>query len=1007
MIDNLPIRLLLFGRPRVECDLLTVDHFPTRRSAYILARLAIAHQRRMSRIQLADVLWPDDAYEISRQRMRKELSRLALALGDLARIVTVSGEFVSLNGENLIVDIDEFERFRALALAAEEEDRKIDLLQHALQVADAPFFADSNEDWIQIERMRLNVMRCNAMVDLGNLLLPADRAAEALDLSQAAIAMAPEREDAHLVAIQALRKLGHHGDAANRMEVLRRMVATIPGGRLSEGADKLAADLARIHAAPPSQSQPYLAPAPLEPLFGRGEQLELLTSRLDPVNSEVRLVTVLGMGGIGKSHLLRHACRHLANAYGGRVRLIDLSDLTDARLVPTTILQALGLGYSPTDDPMLRLVRVLANAPTLLVLDNLEQFESEVAPIVRRLLDEAPKVRVLAGSRTPLQLSGELKMQLGPLVIPGESARREEAESSAAVELFLNCVEANEMGSRIQAQDWPAISNIVRRLDGVPLGLQLAASRLRTLGPDGLLQELDAGLDRLVNWRTDAPARHHSIRNAVAGSFDDLEPALRHALASLAIFRGGWPLEAARQVCGIERPEETMQRLMDASLVQGGRSRFWMLETIREYALELLDESEARRLRHSLLDWLLKRSETVAFEMVTREVLNEIDRLEPELDNIREAIAFAREEAPESALDLAANCLSLWLYRTNGFEAAQCYADLFQRHANLPPSPVTLRASYAHSVVLHCLGAKGRKEAYARTAEIGREIGDLTYAIRGLVHQAYYCQNEVDYTGCQRRLAEIEAFRLEHGEMDSWGFVHRMRGTYLHYQRDLEPAIRELRAAVAWFEEKKDLFNTARARHNLASAALDAHDTELARIALAGSLDDVNNLRFTSHTPRILGALGRLAFEEGRLYDAIPHMEASIEGWREIGDLFFDANQQTNLARVYGALGQHAEARRLYCNAATMFVEAGYPMGVCLALFGISDLLLHKGEAMRAARIYVACRQESIAANAKFLMFSEEFCIDLEQRLRSELGNRWPDSNLLTLEEAMRLGLAD
>ncbi|AIE84178.1 BTAD domain-containing putative transcriptional regulator [Fimbriimonas ginsengisoli] len=999
-------RLCLFGRPRLLAGGRVIDGFLTKRSAFILARLAISHQRQMSRAQLAEVLWPEDGYDASRLRLRQELSRLRKVLEEYEGILVATGEFIRLDTTDFELDIEEFERCARATRETSDPKRLESNLRRVVEIGSEPFMAEADEDWIRVERIRLNVIRYGALVDLGTAQIEAGNPEEALAMARDAITMVPEREGAHLLAVRALEDLGHRADALSQFDILRSIVKDRRGGRLSTNAEGVAASLVPTRA-DPAVGLRFQFPAPVEPLYGRDVQLQQVVERLDPSNPEIRLLSILGMGGIGKTHLLRHSCSRLSSPYSGRVAFVDLSDLDDSSLVPTTILHSLGLGYAPTDDPTTRLIRVLSTAPVLLALDNLEQFGPAIAPLLRRLLSEVPALRILAGSRVALQISGEYRLTLPPLPLPHESAERQEAETSPAMRLFLKAVEADQIGPGLRREDWPTISNIVRRMEGVPLGLQLAASRMRTLGPATLLQDLDEGLNLLVNRREDAPERHRSLRNAVVGSFSYLDPKLREALASLSVFRGGWTLDAAEQVCGIADPTRTMERLIDASLVyiatEGPRIRFRMLETIREHAIELLDENKSDLLKQRVVAWLVDRSHLVASELVGDAVRQEIDRLVPEIDNLREALTYSLDHDIESALIFGGNLPSFWLYRTNGYEAHQFYIQLFERCGDAPPSPPLLRAAYGYALIAHFLQTPNRPEVYERGLSIGRQIGNLSYEVKLRVFQAFFAQNSIQYDECRAILEGIDRFVEENDAFESAGFVDRIKGMFLHYQGQPELAIKHFRDATSWFNSRGELFYQVRTRVNFALAALDASDIDLAQAVLAGLDEQAAEIGFTLLVPAIAVAQGRTDLLRGRLDQAVSAFEKSISGWQEMGSTFQEGDVWTALGRTYLEQGRLAEANAAFGNSARLW-KTGYPVALAVALCGLAAVQYRIGEPARAARMLAVTRREWADAGAKLIPFHAEFANRLEADLLSTLGIEALETPTLTLEEAVLLG---
>ena len=1009
-----PPRLCLFGIPRIEIGTVRLDQFPTKRCVHLLARLAMAHQRQMSRAHLADVLWPDSFFEEARPRLRQELVRLRRTLGDLERVLVTSADSIRLDLSNLELDVELFERQVRAARQSEDPVQRQALLAQAVEIAGSPFIADAAEDWILIERIRLNVARYGALVELGNLLLEEGKPNEALIFARDAMEIVPEREGAYLLAIQSLRELGHLEDALAQYRRLQRNVAA-DGGKISANAERVAEGLApgQIGGRQTTRAELNLVirfsvPAPSEPIIGREAPLSGISEQLRPDNADVRLVSVLGMGGIGKTHLLLYACRDLALTFNYRVAYVDLSNLADANLVPTTVLGALGLGYVPAGNPVNRLKAILSASPTVLALDNLEQFGGAVAPLLRRLLDEIPTLRILAASRTPLNLAGEYRLNLDPLELPEESAAGEDAKNSPALRLFLNVLDADRMGRTPWRQELPTLSNIVRRVQGVPLGLQLAASRLRTLGPAALLQELDEGLNRMVNRRQDAPERHRSMGNAVAGSFDQLEPPLKEALAQLSIFRGGWTLESAELVCGITNAAETMERLTETSLISvvsdGSRWRFRMLETIREHARDLLGPLGLAELRDRFLKWMVGRSRLVAFDLVDTAGKEELDRLEPEIDNLREALRYALDEAPEAAFELGANCASFWRFRTSGYEAYRFYSELYLRYPDFPPSPHMLRSCYGQSLIAQYIQDPDRAVIHDRTIRIGREVGDLSYEIKILVFQAFTAQDEIRYADCLAYFAEMDRFIMIHGDFESGAFVDRVKADFIRHQGDPEGAVHYLRNAVAWFSDRGELFYRARVRIELAYAAIDLEDFDLAEAMVTGLLEQAYEIGFISLVPMIYACSGLVALGRRRFADGVKMCQLSLRGYPEFGGTFPVGDQWNVIGRIYLEESRFADAREAFGKAAEIWLSNGRPVAAAVALFGLATVRLREGEPERAARLFVVADRECKLAGAKLIRFHTRFAERLEAELRAIPGIFLADEQPMGIDAAIRMG---
>ena len=1009
MINQAIPRICLFGIPRVEIGSVSLEHFPTRRCIQILGRLALAHQKRMSRPQLAEVLWPDEYYEATRQRLRQELTTLRRSLGEFQDVLEVTAESVRLDLSKVELDVDEFDRLIRNARQSMDVELREKNLMRSVQVASSPFMSTATESWIAIERIRLDVARYSALVDLGSLLLDASRADEALSCARDAIEIVPERESAHLLAIQSLCQLGHSEDASTQFQSLRRAILKDRKGRLSAKAERIGEEIFRpeVSLVEIPLGLNFSFPAPSEQIFGRDEVLHTIVEMLDPQRGRNRLASIIGMGGIGKTHLILYACRDLAAIFNQRVAFIDLSNLEDASVIPTAVLRSLGHGYVPTKDPIHHLKNVLGEEPLVLALDNLEQFGVKATPILRRLLDEIPALRILAGSRTPLNIAGEGRLNLEPLSVPAESAEQHEATASPALRLFLSLIDPNQVTHGFRNEDWPIVSNIVRRVEGVPLGLQLAASRMRLLGPAALLTDLNKGSDVLVNRREDAPARHRSMRNAISGSFDRLHPSLRQSIASLSIFRGAWTLDAVRAVCDIEDPEGTMEQLADASLIsithEGIQVRFRMLETIREYSHSLLEDHQSFELRRRLVKWMVERSRLVANEIIDLPIMEEIDRLELDIDNMREALRYSLEEFPDLAFELGANLPFFWLFRTSGFEAQQFYAELFRRYGSYPKSALVLRASYGSSLIAHFLALANSNEMFDRTIEIGLSIGDRSLEIKTNVFRAFKAQNGIKYAECRAWIEEMDRFAADFGTFDSDPFVSRIKGIFAQYQGDPESSIPHFRSAVSWFSARGELFFLTRARLDLAFAAIDLGDADLAEANLAGLLARAFEIRYLTLVPPIHGCIGLVALHRKDYDGALNAFHQSLAGWKDLGASFFEGNQWNVIGRTYFEMGRMSDARIAFAKAGEMWLADGLPAAVAVAVIGLAAVSHSEGDSQRAARLFKAAHHVLNQAGATLIRLHARFAARLEADLHGVLpDNR--DGDALSLEEAVRLG---
>jgi len=383
-------------------------------------------------------------------------------------------------------------------------------------------------------------------------------------------------------------------------------------------------------------------PAALTSLIGRERELEAVVDLL--ADDDVRLVTLTGPGGIGKSRLSIDAANRVHDRFPGGVAFIDLAPVTDPALVPAAIANALGIidvGDGTLDEKLRMAVR---DRRMLLLLDNVEQVV-DAAPAIRSLLTDAPHVAVLATSRILLRVSGEHGVELGPLALPdmrhGASVGR--ALTAPSVSLFVERVRAAKPDFELTDDNVEDVERICIALDGVPLAIELAAARARVLTPSEMLDRLDERLLALGGGVRALPERQRTIRSTIEWSTQLLTPSEQELLARLGLFAGGFTLDAAEWIAeGISDadPLDDLGGLVDGSLVRqqdrGDRAVFSMLSTVREYALEQLSERpDATALRHRHAQYFVRLGERAEFELEGPTQIEWIGRLAEEGDNLR------------------------------------------------------------------------------------------------------------------------------------------------------------------------------------------------------------------------------------------------------------------------------------------------------------------------------------------------------------------------------------
>ncbi|GLW13024.1 SARP family transcriptional regulator [Microtetraspora sp. NBRC 13810] len=674
------------------------------RARSLLALLLLDAGRIVTAERLIDGLYGDEPPGGATNALQSHVSRLRQTLRPLAgAVVEFHPAGYRLAIEPQAVDAHRFERLAAegrRALAAGDHGLAAGTLRDALalwrgpalaDVRDAPFAAGQAA---RLAELRLAAVEDRVEAELG---LGGHRpVAELRDL----VAAHPLRERLRGQLMRALHAEGRQGEALAVFEDARRVLAE------ELGADP-SPELARVHlavlrAAPGPLTPAETAPPPAQPVrpapprqftsfVGRAEELE----RLGKLLQETRLVTLTGPGGAGKSRLAIEAVTRTAD----EVCYVPLASLTEGREIPRAVLAALGLresGLQPLGpeaapaDITDRVAAALAERRTLLVLDNCEHLVDDVARLADRLLGACAGLTVLATSREALGITGETLCPVPPLSLPPQGAELVQARACPSVQLFADRGAAVRPDFEVAEDTLDAVVRICRTLDGLPLAIELAAARLRSLPVTEVADRLADRFLLLSRGSRTAQPRHQTLRAVVAWSWDLLDEAEQTLARRLTVFAGGVTLEGAARVCGLPEGDvvELLSSLVDKSLVEAAGPRYRMLETIRAFCAERLAEAgEEERLRHDHAEHYLRLAEEASPYLCGGEQLAWLARLADEHDNLYAALRWTVHAGDAVAgLRLVAALSPYWWLRGQRSDAAPLAAALLTLIGPVPPA---------------------------------------------------------------------------------------------------------------------------------------------------------------------------------------------------------------------------------------------------------------------------------------------------------------------------------
>ncbi len=702
-----------------------------RRQRGLLALLLVEPGRTISSDRLIDELWQGDPPRGAEGTLRVYVSRLRSALAETTLVARPPGYVLDIEPES--VDAWRFEQLLHQgrdALARRAAGLAADRLHPALALWRGPAFADVRDSGVLArEAGRLDELRLVALEERIEADLLLGRHVSLVAELERLVAEQPLRERLWRQLVLALYRSQREPEALAAYERARTALAdglgVDPGEELQAlGRAVVRHDLAFAPA--PTSGERHNLPAPLTSLVGRGDALTEIAQLL----REHRLVTLTGVGGAGKTRLALEAASRQIGAWTGGVWVVDLAPFADPSATAGAVSHALGLSDRPDASALDGLVEQLRREELLLVLDNCEHLVSACAEVAHTVLRASPFVRILATSRIPLHAPGEVDYVVEPLPTPTDEQPGDEVVHCASVRLFLDRGRAHRRDLATDVTDLKTVARICRELDGLPLAIELAAARTKSLSVDDIADRLDDRLRLLRSRHQLGAPRHRTLRATIDWSYDLLGADEQELLTHLSVFSSGFTLDAVAAVCvagDLPRADDLVSRLVDSSLVVprrlAGAARYGLLETIREYATERCASSGTREELHRL--------HAEHFLGVAQRSWNEelggkaaaLALFDLERENMDAAMRWTLGAGNELALPLAAALWRYWLVRGHHRQGRE-WLEQALRIPTDRQGPHRTVALAGAALVSRLLGDFARAEALAQEGvALGRATG--------------------------------------------------------------------------------------------------------------------------------------------------------------------------------------------------------------------------------------------------------------------------------------------
>ena len=763
--------------------------------------------------------------------------------------------------------------------------------------------------------------------------------------------------------------------------------------------------------------------------IGREKQVEEVKARLN----KTRLLTLTGAGGSGKTRLSLQVAADLLTGDGDGVWLVELAPLADPAIVPQAVADVLGVKEQAGQPIQRTLVDWLKPKRLLLVLDNCEHLVSACASLAADLLRACPGVHLLASSREALNVAGEQSYRVPSLSLPDPKQAQtvESLSQYEAVRLFIERAQAVQASFGVTNGNAPAVAQVCFRLDGIPLALELAAARVRSLSVEEINIRLDHRFRLLTGGSRVALPRQQTLRALIDWSYDLLTEQEKLVLGRLSVFAGGWTLEAAEGVCPGEDLEdwevlEGLMGLVDKSLVvygeqaEGGGDRYRLLETVRRYAQDRLQESgEAEAVSRRAAAWFLRLAEEAEPHLNGADQVSWLERLETEHDNLRASLVWyeSATDGTEAGLRLAGSLWRFWRMRGHLSEGRQWLSRTLEAGEEQEAAQTATLAAQARALngagnLADLQGDYAEARAlFEESLILWRQLGNPEGIAGSLGNLGGSAARHGDY-GAARLLYEesLTVFRGL-GDQERIAALLNNLSSLAFWQGDYAASRALQEESLAIQRQMGNQWSIARSLNNLGKVAILQEDYAEARAFFEESLTLRRHLGDQSGIAHALADMGSLADAQSDYARARAFFEESLAIHRQLGDQQGTADALANLGLVASNLNNYAQAQALHKESLTIQRQMGDQRGTAFNLERLTIIAYGQSQPSRAARLGGAASALRESIGSPRSPAEQEQIDQPATAARQELGEdafaaAWDAGRAMTMEQVVEYALS-